>query len=594
MKKDDIRKKKHNWFFKIMCLIIFVFLMDISLSSYKAKTEDKSNTQSDSGETNTGVTFSEKKDIERENTVNSRDWTFSDDIENSVYLTSSGAIYINEESTIVLSLYSTHLFTGDIALYLNDTFLGMMHDDGLDGDQKANDGKYSYTATINSTVLSEKYDFYAVCGALTSEHEVLYSYNHGISDEEWKEQELLSDAVNKKLQEYLVNGFVPYDKKNYVYDELYRFVLSYVEENNINVLEVNREKSCISILFSSGIPMIIDIPLEGVESSSNDIIDNIEISVIEPYYSSGADLLPSFNDNAYYFQKKVPFCSVDKILKDEDVSIENIISAFIPNSIIIWHGHGGHSEKYGSLLCLTIKNNESFKKKYENDIEKSRIIILKDGTITLSSKFFDEYLNDINNSFVYLGACHSLETNSLAESFLNKGAELVVGFSDTVYASYDSAVMEELSKELCMRNIFSYRSFIMAYSDIVSKLGEDDLEYAKNYMALESYKDERASFSYAGNVYYHIDKARTDSFFKDIGLLYDTAKEKVIDLAKKVKGRLQEKFGDNLKSIFRELLENILIEILNFIENICKIITQICEGLFFNIRMEENNVHKYY
>lgn len=588
MKKESARKKKHNWFFRIMCLVVFVFLIDISISSYKVKTEDKSNTQSDSGETNAEVTFSEKNDTESENTVNSRDWVFSDDIEDSVYLTSSDAIYINEESTIVLSLYSTHLFTGDIALYLNDTFLGMMHDDGLDGDQKANDGKYSYTATINSTVLNEKYDFYAVCGALTSEHEVLYSYNHKTSFSDYAESLAFMNSMNEELEKYCVNGYVPWENKNETLDILYEFALDYIDEHEIVVLEMHKESDSISFLCGDGMSFLIQIPLEGVESSDS----NIEIFAIEPFCSAGDVPLNSFDSNAEYIANKVPFCSYEHRLIDNDMTIEDIINAFSENNIILWHGHGGHNAN-GPFLMTNIEYTEDVFIKYPYAVDYNQLVLV-DNKIGISSRFIDEYFNNLDNSFVYLGACHSLETNSLAESFLNKGAELVVGFSDTVYASYDSAVMEKLSKELCMRNIFSYRSFIMAYSNIVNKLGEDDLEYAKSYMALESYKDERASFSYAGNVYYHIDKARTDSFFKDMGLLYDTAKEKVMDLANKVKGRLQEKFGDNLKSIFRGLLENILMEILNFIENICKMITQICEGLFFSIRMEENNVYKYY
>ena len=56
---------------------------------------------------------------------------------------------------------------------MNDTYIGNIHDDGQDGDEVADDEKYSFEISVHSTELNEAFDFYAKCGDVSMEHCVL-------------------------------------------------------------------------------------------------------------------------------------------------------------------------------------------------------------------------------------------------------------------------------------------------------------------------------------------------------------------------------------------------------------------------------------
>lgn len=504
----------------------------------------------------------------------------SDKRDRHVSLTGSGAIYLSEESEIVFTLYSTPSFTGEIELYMNDIYQGMMHDDGLDGDEKANDGKYSYALLISSTVLNEKFDFYAKCGDLVSTHDVKYSYDSPeISDEEWQEQRDLTDAVDEKLQTYLVNGFVPYNQVNYVCDELYTFILNYADENDVKLLVVEKYDSEIYILFSSGIPMVIILPLEGVDSTGTN--DNITIRTLEPYCNNGAEPLKSFENNAHYIQNQISYCVTDTVLKDSDVSVEKVIDAFKDNSIILWHGHGTYIPEYGSLLCISIKTNTEFKKKYARDIKEDRIVLLKDGTITLSDKFFDKYLDSVDNSFIYLGACHSYESDGLGNAFLDKGASVVVGFSDTVYSAYDCAVMDMMSKELCVPHdniLFSaHQNMKTTLRRIKKELGENDIVYAQRYLHIDNLKETTAALVCEGDPDYYIGDVYDKKKLEPYGKIAENVNAKIENTVASLQEVADKNKEDAIASIWlyiKDQLIALLYRILEYISGFLNACTE--------------------
>lgn len=507
------------------------------------------------------------------NHVTTKDtWVSNDYVpDQRLFLNCSGVVYVDEDSVLQLYVYGNSSFTREIELYMNDTYIGNMHDDGQDGDEVAGDEKYSFEVTVQSTELNEVFDFYAKCGDISTEHCVLYSYHRGITQEEWNEEQNLCNAVNEKISEYLVDGYVPINQADYVYEELYQFILRYIEENNVQVLNVNKEKYGISVKFSSGIPLFIDLPFEGVETGSN---ENICIRTLEPYCTNGGTQLKSFEENALYIQDNNIYCINDLSLKDENVTIENIVNAFTDKGIIIWHGHGSYSLKYGSLLCITTPNTEQFNKDYEDDILNNRIVILKNGTITLSSLFFDKYLQDIDNSVVYLGACLSYNDSRLASSFLNKNASAVFGFTETVYTAYDCAVMDMLSEEMCKGRdmlIFTlYQDIKTSLKNIKNELGDNDIEYAKRYMNVSEYKDSTSFLIAEGNLDYYVGdylvREKQDSIEKDVLFIkekFRIVKEEFVSVLNS-----DEEIFISLWEKLKEKLESWLLDVLNSINRV--------------------------
>lgn len=137
-------------------------------------------------------------------------------------------------------------------------------------------------------------------------------------------------------------------------------------------------------------------------------------------------------------------------LKNEEVTIESMKN-WNQYKIIIFEGHGNHNSKIHSVL----ETGESFIgfaewSKYKEDIKNKNIILtsypqLPKTSIAYSpvrhycitSGFIEKYFNNMYDSLIFLGACRSLKDEVLAQSLLDKGAAVVVGYNETVSMEYE-------------------------------------------------------------------------------------------------------------------------------------------------------------
>ena len=201
----------------------------------------------------------------------------------------------------------------------------------------------------------------------------------------------------------------------------------------------------------------------------------------------------------------------------------DIVKTLPNNSVVLWNGHGG----YGPIVKSFLATGEDFDwaawfldLDYYADCVTDRIIGRgtdeQDNLACVTSKFIDYYCGDLSNSIFFLASCHSAQHDRLANSFLDKGAEAVLGFTDTVYTGY--------CQEFCcdcliyMANVNessgNYHTLSEAFEEVKEIVGADDLVWASEYGFSKS---QRAEPKIIGNGGYRLASLRT----VDISILDD-------------------------------------------------------------------------
>lgn len=138
--------------------------------------------------------------------------------------------------------------------------------------------------------------------------------------------------------------------------------------------------------------------------------------------------------------------------------------------IIIWYGHGTYTEEYGPLLGSSIPSDDlSSLVAYDQGLYEGEMVLGKDNFL-LTPRYFEHHLEDgsLQGSLVYLAACESARDDRLGNVFVDKGAELVVGNTRSIFTRY---------------NLYMMTDFLIAltkqYEDGTYWTAEDALAYAK-------------------------------------------------------------------------------------------------------------------
>lgn len=123
------------------------------------------------------------------------------------------------------------------------------------------------------------------------------------------------------------------------------------------------------------------------------------------------------------------------------------------NQIIMFEGHGSFTQisEQDPLLYSVMWTGHKTDDPAPSptDVDELRIIetpLEKQQAITLY--FVEEYAPDLTGSIVYLGNCFSGREVTFAQAFLNKGAEAVIGNSDTIQVAYNSLIEYTTIKKL--------------------------------------------------------------------------------------------------------------------------------------------------
>lgn len=310
--------------------------------------------------------------------------------------------------------------------------------------------------------------------------------NKYFSEEEYNDYKQLAQKLAIIEKEYTnEKGYV----KEEALEELWTRVKEKIEEEreeiNIVSCSYNEENKIAFMKFKSGISYMF---IPHVEGSLNSGEEN-EIITIEPYATDYQFLISAFltwldkeynklEYNGSYSvpasaqiiansNKKYTYEKENNYIINENVTIEKA-KTLAEYEIIIWEGHGGYSYATHSALATSEKDlNYASCYKYAEDLKEGNLIFASAGMIqiyALTPKFFDKYLGEMNDSLVFLGGCYTAKDEVLADSFLNKGACAVIGYTESVSMEY----------EMMTRANFFYH---LSLDEITNDRIKDSMEY---------------------------------------------------------------------------------------------------------------------
>ena len=166
--------------------------------------------------------------------------------------------------------------------------------------------------------------------------------------------------------------------------------------------------------------------------------------------------LESVDNAAFRFAEAFSRFHVDPVISDLDnqsVTPETILS-FPQYDIIVWEGHGGYSDRTHSFLFTGQTYTDSYYSQHQEDFQNGNLIATTDGYVAVTAGYFDTYLEpgSLDGSIIYLAACSSCRDTVLVQTLLNKGAAAVYAADGIVYTSYNYAMLDWISIDLCGYN----------------------------------------------------------------------------------------------------------------------------------------------
>ena len=171
-------------------------------------------------------------------------------------------------------------------------------------------------------------------------------------------------------------------------------------------------------------------------------------------------------DEVYTFYQELQGQAFQNTLEDykftnnydnSDVDIEKL-SDIGKNKIVIWHGHGGYSEKTHSFIATgTMLDRNAFlydvdyyikNIRYTDEYLNGELIFTNSGHVAVGYKFFNNHLSNIDGCMIYLGACSSGVDDTLAKAFLDKGASTVIGNRGSICTTYNLSMIKTIYEQM--------------------------------------------------------------------------------------------------------------------------------------------------
>ena len=194
-------------------------------------------------------------------------------------------------------------------------------------------------------------------------------------------------------------------------------------------------------------------------TSPPDVSPNI--LCLQPCYdlflsSFSRDELESVDQAASRFAEAYDSFTFDPAVSDLDnqqVTPETILT-FPDYDIIIWEGHGSYTDTTHSFLFTGQPYNDSYYAQHESDFKNGYLLATTNGYVAVTAGYFDAYLapGSLDGAIIYLAACSSCRDDTLVRTLLSKGARAVYGADGIIYTSYNYAVLDWISIDLCGYN----------------------------------------------------------------------------------------------------------------------------------------------
>lgn len=282
------------------------------------------------------------------------------------------------------------------------------------------------------------------------------------TDEEAKEVENDIKKVDKKIKEvekqYRKNGIVEEEQVSTYLWEVKEKLRELYEEGDIANYEEGTK--CIEVTLNSGVTYVISPEIKDCDAGGTDM--KIQVATYQPCRTSqikdkvpvryldkldeGAELISDKMEQYEFYRDG---SDLDNDLEDEEVSLESILR-FQNYNLVMWHGHGGHTDGLGSFMVVGVQATRKNNKKYMKDLQAGRLVYTESGHYAITSAFIEKYIPDgaLKNSIIYLGTCSSGEDDRLAQSFLDKGAMAVYANSGTIYTNYNLSMIYSVAQGL--------------------------------------------------------------------------------------------------------------------------------------------------
>ena len=362
----------------------------------------------------------------------------------------------NEEATVNFKAVGEKNQT--VELYDgNDKSVGIMLDDGLNGDIKKDDGIYTLSVSIVPQI-GKKYRYYAKGAVLSNNIEIsTFSLEAFLSETE------LADDILSHIQD-IADEYVISDSEE---DTLQSAVSTF---NSIYdyVIGLKKNKRIIDCHFD-GLSVTIDLPMRSlfytfeVDPKLLSGSDNVELNIISTFEPDKKQFNTTvYDDAAKTIDEAFKSYSFSNDVDNDDVTLD-LLTSLSDNRVIIWNGHGGYSIDHASYLILPFPTHlvygaehyvTSEYVKYINDF-KNGFLIDGGDKIGVTGNFFTHYYtgdNKFNNTLFYIGACAGAYDEYLCECLLDAGARTVLAYDEIVQDDYNEAICEDFFNNLVKKS----------------------------------------------------------------------------------------------------------------------------------------------
>lgn len=322
-----------------------------------------------------------------------------------------------------------------------NTSVGLMRDDGKGEDKKARDGIYTLGININgsdygniSYVAKENDSF---------SNEIVVHFFQKPSEKNEIFVGSLFAGIREVAQAYTDSeGYVSPANREISIQTVATYVEDHYYSGDIAEYCVDDSGVCFREK-RTGLLVMYDPKIKGELASGggHDIVLGLP-------YANDSDTSMRVNPYSYRYvvdriHEKLDVISTEYL--DENAMPE-VFTRIKPGQIFLWNGHGGFHYLFVQYPYLVTGQyyDVIYKISHAEDFLTGRMCVSYDiphSRVCITPDYITQYGGDMSGAFIWLGSCHSGQNSYLADSFINKGASVVVGYSRSVYTMYDAAML---------------------------------------------------------------------------------------------------------------------------------------------------------
>ena len=246
--------------------------------------------------------------------------------------------------------------------------------------------------------------------------------------------------------------------------------------------DIGRNDDCAWVEFTDGSVMVCLPMVDGTSSMSLD--KPCSIRTYEPTdrtFSGIDEYLNMYDEAAGQMASLSPNWNYDTNYENYSVTLDSLkeLGSWPGSKLILWHGHGGYTSELGPFLQVgeTYDGRRRIEDaSYNEEFTSKNLVMLMDDGVGITSGFVDDHISNLDGALVYLGSCHSGQTDQLANAFIRSGAHTVLGFSDTVRTLYECSIAQSFTEALCSQGSEGFMNARQACDRAQQECGASDAD----------------------------------------------------------------------------------------------------------------------